>query len=212
MESVSWQSAHYSEPYATVRRNKVPAKLAKLGMLELDRQSAILDTCCGKGDALALLWEAGFRNLQGIDMTPHPEGATHPFRIHAGSVTALPFDDGSFDHITNLHALHHLRDPETVAAFLAECGRVLRAGGTLRIIDFPASPQIKLLFFLLRHRLMAVTGELRNFADILDEEWSYLSVYLARWPDVRQLLHQGPLKIKEFRQEFFLYYLTLVKE
>lgn len=211
MESVSWQSAHYSEPYATIRREKVPAKLAKLGMLDLDRQSAILDTCCGKGDALALLWDNGFRNIQGIDMTPHPEGATHPFRIHAGSVTALPFADNSFDHITNLHALHHLRDPETVAAFLGECKRVLKTGGTLRIIDFPASPQIKLLFFLLRHRL-GITGEMRNFAEILDEEWSYLSVYLAQWPQVRRLLHAGPLKMMNLRQEFFLYYLTLVKE
>jgi len=72
-------------------------------------------------------------------MTPHPEGATHPFPIHAGSVTALPFADNSFDHITNLHALHHLRDAETVVTFLAECKRVLKVGGTLRIIDFPAS-------------------------------------------------------------------------
>lgn len=212
MESVSWQSAHYCEPYATIRRNKVPGKLTKLGIMDIDRRAAILDTCCGSGDALSILWDNGFHNLHGIDATPQPGMATHPFPIHAGSVTALPFEDASFDHITNLHALHHLVNPETVATFLSECRRVLKNGGTLNIIDFPASPQVKLLFFMLRHRLLTITGEMQNFADILDEEWSYLSVYLDRWPNVRRTLHQGPLRVKHFRQEFFLYYLTLVKE
>jgi ubiquinone/menaquinone biosynthesis C-methylase UbiE len=201
LESVSWQSAHYCEPYATIRRNKVPGKLAKLGLLDLDRSATILDTCCGSGDALSILWDNGFRNLQGIDMTPPPEMAAHPFRIYAGSVTALPFADASFNHITNLHALH-----------LLECRRVLKDGGTLNIIDFPASPQIKLLFFFLRHRLLTITGQMKNFADILDEEWSYLTVYLDQWPNVRRLLHEGSLKVKRFRQDLFLYYLTLVKE
>lgn len=212
LESVSWQSAHYCEPYATIRRNKVPGKLARLGMMDLDRGAAILDTCCGSGDALSVLWDNGFRNLQGIDESPPPGTDTRPFRIHAGSVMVLPFANGSFDHITNLHALHHLGEAAKVATFLSECGRILKTGGTLNIIDFPASPQIKLLFFMLRHRLLTITGEMKNFADILDEEWAYLSVYLDHWRDVRRLLHEGPLKVKRFRQDFFLYYLTLVKE
>ena len=53
---------------------------------------------------------------------------------------------------------------------------------------------------------------MRNFADILDEEWSYLSVYLDQWGDVRRLLHNGTLTVKNFRQDVFLYYLTLAKE
>lgn len=46
--------------------------------------------------------------------------------------SALPFADATFDLVTCRIAAHHFPDP---AAFVAEAARVLRAGGTLALVD-----------------------------------------------------------------------------
>lgn len=44
----------------------------------------------------------------------------------------LPYDDDSFDAVYHSHVLEHLT-PEDAARMLAECGRVLRPGGVIRV-------------------------------------------------------------------------------
>jgi ubiquinone/menaquinone biosynthesis C-methylase UbiE len=208
-ESGEWQSAHYQEPYYSTRTAKLPAKLKRLGILEFPRSSRILDACCGRGEALTALHRAGFQNLEGIDATPQVNGVSAGFKLHHGDVTRMPFPDRSFDLILNLHALHHLCDAHGVSRFLSECHRILKPGGTLAIMDFPASPQILLLFWLLRKRLLTFTGGLSNFAAIVDEEWSYLEPYLDQWPQVVRVIQASPLTTVRKHQRFFLYYLTM---
>jgi ubiquinone/menaquinone biosynthesis C-methylase UbiE len=207
-ESVQWQSAHYREPYYSRRTAKLPAKLRRLGILDLPREVRILDTCCGRGEALAALLGFGFRNLEGIDATPH-QVSPASFTLHHGDATRMPFPDQSFDLVLNLHALHHLGDADGVSRFLSECHRVLKPGGTLAIVDFPGSPQIRLLFWLLRRRFLVVTGGLRNFVEILDEEWSYLRPYLRQWPRVELALQRAQFATIRKRSRFFLYYWTM---
>ena len=45
----------------------------------------------------------------------------------------LPFDDGQFDAVYHSHVLEHL-DPAAGRALLAECLRVLKPGGVVRIV------------------------------------------------------------------------------
>lgn len=47
--------------------------------------------------------------------------------------TALPFADGCFDAVYHSHVLEHFDRPQG-ARLLAECFRVLRPGGTLRVV------------------------------------------------------------------------------
>jgi ubiquinone/menaquinone biosynthesis C-methylase UbiE len=183
--------------------------LRRLGVLSFPRHARILDACCGRGEALSILQGLGFRNLEGIDATPQVGPGAAGFPLHHGDVTRMPFRDESFDLVINLHALHHMGDAETVARFVSECHRILKPGGTLAIIDFPGSPQIRLLFWALRNRVLALTADLRNFAEILDEEWSYLKPYLDQWPRVRQALRRSPFTTVRVDQRFFLYYLTM---
>lgn len=51
----------------------------------------------------------------------------------------LPFEDGSFDLVTCRIAPHHF---DSIPEYLAECHRVLKAGGTLAVVDnvVPAGP------------------------------------------------------------------------
>lgn len=208
-ESIDWQSAHYEEPYYSERTAKLTPKLNRLGILAMPADTRILDTCCGRGEALQALRRAGFRNLEGIDATPQPHGDSAGIILHHGDVQQMPFADASFDVILNLHALHHLGGAEGVSRFLGECHRVLKPQGILAIVDFPSSPQIRSLFWLLRKKIFAITGGLRNFSQILDEEWGYLYPYLQSWPRVKAVLDGAPFTTLRNRRRFFLFYRTM---
>jgi predicted SAM-dependent methyltransferase len=54
-------------------------------------------------------------------------------RVRRGSATRLPFSPESVDVIYSCHMLEHL-DRNEAQAFLAECRRVLRPGGRLRLV------------------------------------------------------------------------------
>jgi len=211
-ETAVWLSAHYEEPHHQRRTAKLPRKLAKLGVLDLPRGARILDACCGKGEALAVLRRRGFERLVGVDGHQYEDWRRLPgARFVASDAQQLPFADGEFDAVLILHALHHLRDTEGVKSFLQECFRVLKPGGRLFVLDFPGSPLIRVLFWLLRARLGTVTPGLRNFARILDEEWPYIEVYLREWGATRDALASSAFEVERHTRDAFLYYLTLRK-
>lgn len=68
----------------------------------------------------------------------HPDWVNVDFCAHAPDVlahdlaTPLPFADDSFDAVYHSHVLEHL-PREAASGFLAECRRVLRPGGVLRV-------------------------------------------------------------------------------
>jgi SAM-dependent methyltransferase len=208
----AWALAHYEEPFYSQRTAKLPGKLARLGAFGLPREAQILDAGCGKGEALAFMRQFGYTNLSGVDLTEHPEWSRLPeVHFEASDMTRMPFPDGQFDAIINLHALHHMGNPRGVADFLAECTRVLKPGGKLMILDYEGSAQINLLHWCLRKRVGTITPGLRNFAQIQDQEWSFLGPYLHEWPLTREILENGPLRVDRWKRDFWLYYLTLVK-
>jgi SAM-dependent methyltransferase len=94
----------------------------------------VLELGCGSGHFVALLGSLGF-TVTGVDPCNYPEWTLIRERTTAtlmDNVYAedLPFDDGSFDHVTSLAAFHYYSDP---AKALAEIKRVLKPGGKLVI-------------------------------------------------------------------------------
>ncbi len=63
-----------------------------------------------------------------LDYTPSGRGV-----VQADLLGRLPFGDGGFDLVYTSHFVEHIPRPR-VASFLAECRRVLRPGGTLRVV------------------------------------------------------------------------------
>jgi ubiquinone/menaquinone biosynthesis C-methylase UbiE len=99
----------------------------------------ILDVGCGTG-AMGLLYAKLGYQVTGVDLS---EAMMNLARVKAternltielktGDAEHLPFEDESFDVIVNRHLLWTLPHPEKA---LKEWHRVLRAGGTLIIID-----------------------------------------------------------------------------
>jgi SAM-dependent methyltransferase len=107
------------------------------------RGKDVLDLGCFTGGR-TVAWNEryDFRSITGVDVLPVYMEAASLFassracaaRFRVGFAEALPFVDEAFDAIVTFDVLEHVRD---VARTLAECYRVLRAGGVL-ICVFPS--------------------------------------------------------------------------
>jgi len=211
-ESATWEDVYSQNVEIARRRRAMPAKLRRLGFHLANPQAAILDLCCGHGEALDALHEMGFRNLSGMDISIPATLADDPrFTVRVGDVLQSGYSDASFSWILNFHALHHLGMEKQVGHFLDECYRMLKPGGRLSIIDFPASPQIYLAFWWLNKGWLLWSPYLENMSQVIREEMYFLKNYLPQWPRIMRLLYNGRFQVESIQHGLFYFYLTLKK-
>ncbi|KKX30576.1 class I SAM-dependent methyltransferase [Rhizobium sp. LC145] len=147
---VSGTAAQYADSRRLAARGRLNREytIAEIGwfswvarQLPLDPGDRVLDIGCGPG----WFWASVIGDVPGnLDLTLADQSAgmveeavnrcrTLPFGSVAGrqaEVTALPFDDGSFDAVIAMHMLYHVPDPVTG---MAEMFRVLKPGGVLAV-------------------------------------------------------------------------------
>lgn len=108
--------------------------------LQLPRGARVLDVACGTGDLCRELEKRGYRAI-GIDrssgmLAARPAGSTAGGRRVAplvrGDALRLPFRTNSLDGIVCGFAL---RNFASLKPFLVECGRVLRPGGRVALLE-----------------------------------------------------------------------------
>ena len=116
----------------------------------------VLDAGCGEG---VLVEEYADRlAIEGID--PNYSSA----RVRNGSLTALPFPDGTFDRALCLDVLEHLSFDEQPRA-LAELFRTLKRGGEL-LVSVPNLAHLQSrVHFLLLGRLIRTASEHKHPGD-----------------------------------------------
>ena len=138
-----------------------PTYIAKLKAVRawldpLPRQTRVLDAGCGEG---VIVDEYADRlAIQGID------ASYSSTRVQRGSLTALPYPDGSFDRALCLDVLEHLTFEDQPRA-LAELHRVLAPGGEL-LVSVPNLAHLQSrVQFLLRGRLIRTASELKHPGD-----------------------------------------------
>jgi ubiquinone/menaquinone biosynthesis C-methylase UbiE len=84
-------------------------------------------------------------------------------RAEVADVTDLPLADDSVDLAVSSLSLHHWDHPE---AAVAQLDRVLRAGGRLRVYDFPSAPFDALISEAWNRSLFAGSAPLREPTEI----------------------------------------------
>jgi SAM-dependent methyltransferase len=138
-----------------------PTYLAKLTALrryldDLPRGTRVIDAGCGEG---VLVDEYADRlAISGVDANYASERVLH------GSVTALPFPDGSFERALCLDVLEHLAYEDQPKA-LAELHRVLAPNGEL-FVSVPNLAHLQSrIQFLLRGRLIRTASEFKHPGD-----------------------------------------------
>jgi demethylmenaquinone methyltransferase / 2-methoxy-6-polyprenyl-1,4-benzoquinol methylase len=95
----------------------------------------VLDACCGTGDLAVAGARAGGR-VTGLDfseaMLERARRKAPELEWVRGDVTAMPFEDGSFDAATVGFGIRNVPD---LHAGLSELRRVLRPGGRLAVLE-----------------------------------------------------------------------------
>jgi demethylmenaquinone methyltransferase/2-methoxy-6-polyprenyl-1,4-benzoquinol methylase len=111
--------------------------------------SSVLDACCGTGD-LALAAERAGGKVTGLDfserMLARAREKSQTVEWVLGDVTALPFEDRSFDAVTVGFGIRNVPDLE---AGLAELARVVRPGGRVACLEITRPEGILKPFFRL---------------------------------------------------------------
>jgi ubiquinone/menaquinone biosynthesis C-methylase UbiE len=69
------------------------------------------------------------------------EGVAERVELHTAAMTALPFEDDSFDVVVSSLAVHNISGREGRQKAISEAVRVLRPGGRLLIADVRATRQ-----------------------------------------------------------------------
>lgn len=113
--------------------------------------STVLDVGCGFGGTLRAI-DQRFEgmSLTGLEVDERQLEICRRLRPRAGNgfvwtrgdACAMPLADSTFDHAVSIEAMWHF---SSRARFLRESARVLRAGGTLAVVDLmivPGAPEI----------------------------------------------------------------------
>ncbi|MEU4477897.1 methyltransferase domain-containing protein [Micromonospora sp. NPDC023966] len=112
-----------------------------------DPEDVCLDVACGTG-LVARALAIRTRHVTALDATPEmlatgkaaadAEGVSNVV-FQRGDAARLPFLDGSFSLVISRFSLHHVAEPEQVAA---EMVRVCRAGGRVVVADMVSRPEL----------------------------------------------------------------------
>ena len=140
---------------------------------------AVLDACCGTGD-LAIAAERAGGRVTGLDfseqMLVRACSKSDSVEWVLGDVTALPFDDASFDAVTVGFGIRNVPDLE---AGLAELARVVRPGGRVACLEITRPEGIVKPFFRLWFDgLVPLTGKVLPGG----RAYSYLPASVRRFP------------------------------
>jgi ubiquinone/menaquinone biosynthesis C-methylase UbiE len=139
------------------RRGKFLVWRELLDGLKLRGDEQILDIGCGRGAVLILaaqrlttgraigvdLWRKQDQSGNAADATKRnavAEGVADRVELHTADMTALPFENASFDVIVSSIAIHNVNRAGREKT-IKEAVRVLRPGGRLMIADFLATRQ-----------------------------------------------------------------------
>jgi demethylmenaquinone methyltransferase/2-methoxy-6-polyprenyl-1,4-benzoquinol methylase len=144
---------------------------------------AVLDCATGTGDlAIAFKKAVGNGRVVGTDFTPQmielARRKSRDITFEVADVTALPFDDDSFDIASISFGIRNVGDP---SKGIAEMARVVRPGGRVIVLEFgqPSNRVAGSLYETYRRHFLprlggAVTGERGAY--------EYLESSAARFP------------------------------
>jgi SAM-dependent methyltransferase len=135
----------------TTRVGKFAVWAELLDGLDLRGDEKVLDLGCGRGAVLLAaaklvpngratgvdIWRADQTDNSQDNTLRNAviEGVADRVEVHTANITALPFDDNSFDVITSSLVIHNIPDQEGREKAIAEAVRVLRPGGRMVLVD-----------------------------------------------------------------------------
>jgi len=133
-----------------------------------NRYARILDLCCGTGDQLKKLSDAGFNHLTGVDLSTEmlkvARKGNKIANILESDVQHTGLPDASFDIIIISFAVHE-KPARIQKNMLAEAKRLLAPEGQLILVDFSLDDQAKMISKIAAGMIERLAGKehYRNF-------------------------------------------------
>jgi arsenite methyltransferase len=142
------------------RRGKFVVWAKLLDQLALQGDERILDLGCGRGAVLLMaaqllttgraagvdLWRSEDQSGNAAEATRRnaaAEGVADRVELHTADMTALPFEENSFDVVVSSMAIHNIKGRAGRESAIEQAVRVLRPGGRLLIADILATRQYR---------------------------------------------------------------------
>jgi len=153
----------------------------------LPQGSRVLDLPAGRGAMTQRLSDMGLA-VEGGDLFPEmfqPEGLVcHQVDMHK----QLPFDPASFDAVVSLEGIEHIENP---FAFVRECNRILKPGGTLLV----STPNILGATSRLRFFMTGFTAASRKPINEVSGAPVFDHISPKSYPQLRHILHTSGFRI-----------------
>jgi ubiquinone/menaquinone biosynthesis C-methylase UbiE len=167
-----WEEAYARFETPEEERRKFLRRLSWLGAQDWPKESQIVEIFCGRGNGIHALEILGFRQLEGVDLSPALLAQYHgPAKTHAADCRHLPFEDRSRDILIVQGGLHHLEGLPDVEQTLAEVARVLRPGGRFVAVEPWRTPFLDLVHFVSEQPLVRkVSNKMDAFATMTHYE------------------------------------------
>lgn len=115
----------------------------------INRETKLLDVCCGLGGPARYLARTYGCQVTGMDLLEYQcnqatrrsreEGLDHLIEIHQGNAMEMPFPNATFDVVWGQDAWCHVPDK---GRLIAEAARVVKGGGLIAFTDHLATEQI----------------------------------------------------------------------
>jgi 2-polyprenyl-3-methyl-5-hydroxy-6-metoxy-1,4-benzoquinol methylase len=121
--------------YLKLEDERIERRLESLGIIEKirilrpEQDLRILDVGCGTGALLEALREAGYRHIEGAELSAYAAaiaGERSGAVVHVGDILDIDFGARVFDVINATEVIEHLRDP---LAFFRRIGSLLAPNG-----------------------------------------------------------------------------------
>ena len=127
---IEWQNTYLNLTWMVAN----PKKFAKyLKSWNLDKNSVILDLCCGNGGCFQVFNDADYKKVFGLDISSNLlSNVKTNVPLMQGDVFQCPVKDNAVDVVFINKALHHFLD---FAPLLSEIKRVLKPNGVFCFVE-----------------------------------------------------------------------------
>ena len=133
----TWEQAYARFETPEQEVEKFLRRLAWFGVPQWDKESAIVELFCGRGNGLVALSRMGFVNLTGVDLSADLLGQYQgDAKTYVCDARELSLQTESQDVAIVQGGVHHLLElPADLEQSIAEAARVLRPSGLLVLVE-----------------------------------------------------------------------------
>ena len=185
-----WEAAYLRFETPEEEIQKFTERLRRLGASEWPRDTNVVELFCGRGNGLHALARLGFRNIEGVDLSPRLLAEyTGEARCFAGDCRELPFAENSKDAVIVQGGLHHLPVlPDDLERVFAEVRRVLRPEARAVFVEPWLTPFLRVVHGVAQNSLARrISAKLDALAIMIENERQTYENWLSRPREISQL-------------------------